>query len=330
MTLRTLLVYQHPSPFVLQDRDLLRKHGEVHEFRWSSHRHPARALPKWMLRHRKDFDVVLIWFGDAHASVATRAAQILRKPSVVVIGGYDVSDAPGYGYLSTKRGRQQAKVHFARATQIAAVSSSLRDQLARHFPEATAKTVVLPTGVDLDGFRPRGLRERLVLSVAGASEWMRAWVKGWDRIAAAARLLPDVPFRLIGAAPDVRPRLEPPKNVEVRGPVAQAELVAEYQRAAVYLQASRSEGLPNTVLEAMASGCVPVVTRVGGMPDLVGDAGFVVGETPEQIASAVRRALDSPDIGPRARARIVDHFSAERRAKDLVRLLEGLAAGSLA
>jgi glycosyltransferase involved in cell wall biosynthesis len=279
---------------------------------------------RFMRRHRRDFDVVLVWFGDAHASVATRAARLLRKPSAIVVGGYDVSDLPTYGYLSTELGRRRARAHFARATRILAVSTALQDQLVRRFPKVATKTVVLPTGVDTDRFRPNGPREPSVISVAGASEWMRAWVKGWDRIAAAARLLPEVSFRLIGAAPDVPSRLDAPENVTVSGLVSQEELVPIYQRATVYVQASRTEGLPNTVMEAMSSGCVPVVTRVGGMPELVDTTGFVTSESPQEIAAAIQHALKSPALGMAARQRVIERFSSARRESGLVALLEGL------
>ena len=36
------------------------------------------------------------------------------------------------------------------------------------------------------------------------------------------------------------------------------------------------EGLPNVVAEAMLCECIPVVTRAGGVPDMVGDNGYFV------------------------------------------------------
>ncbi len=325
---RILFVYQLPSPFILQDRDLLAKHARVREFRYSAHRHPARALSKWMLTHGREFDLVFVWFGDAHASVATRAAKLLGKPSVLVIGGYDLSAARGYGFLSTTRGVRMARGHFQRATLVLAVSSALRDALRRHFPVTEGKTSVLPTGVDVHLFRPGGPRTRSVLSVAGAGEWMRAWVKGWDRLAAAAKMLPEIPFLLAGASPEVRRRLEPPANMQVLGPLAQEELLPRYQRASVYAQASRSEGLPNTLLEAMACGCVPVVTRIGGMPEAVQGVGFVVGEMPDEIADGIRRAMDSPGRSGAARERAASRFSLAERERGLASMIEEVLASS--
>lgn len=62
----------------------------------------------------------------------------------------------------------------------------------------------------------------------------------------------------------------------------------------VILFSSRLEGLPIGLLEGMAAGCVPIVTRVSGMPEVVTspDIGFVVTpEDPEDLAGAMREVL---------------------------------------
>ena len=325
LRLRILLVYLSPSPFVLIDREILRRHFDVLEFRWSAYRHPARSFLISTVRNLP-YDLTFAWFGDAHASFATRVARVLRKPSVIVVGGYDVSDLPGYGYLSTPEGLRQAHRHFRQATCVLPVSPTLEGELLRRFPEAVGKTMVLPTGVNGERFRPAGSREGRVLTVASVTTQARAWVKGLDRVVQVARLLPDLHFTLIGPAPEIVRRLAAPSNVLTKPSLPQDELIPEYQGASVILQPSRFEGLPNVVMEAMACGCVPVVTRAGGMPDLVGDAGFVAGDAPQEVADSVVRALNSPDKGGEARSRALQHFSISEREKRLVATLKGLAA----
>jgi glycosyltransferase involved in cell wall biosynthesis len=327
---RVLFVYQLPAPFIEQDMELLGKHAEVRPFRWTEHRHPARTLSRWMLGNRRDYDAVFVWFGDLHATAATRAARMVGKPCILVAGGYDVSDVPGYGFLSTPQGLRRARAHFERATRILAVSEAVQSRLVARFPETAGKVDVLYLGLDAERFRPNGPRRRGVLSVAGADVWTRAWIKGWDRIAEVARALPDVPFRIVGASGDVPRRLAPPPNLEVLGHVERGALLPHYQGASVYLQASRQEALSMTVMEAMACGCVPVVTRVGGLPELVGDAGFIVEEDVAAIAEGVRRALDAPAKGGDARSRVLSHFTLRRREEGLVRALDGVLAPSSA
>ena len=322
---RILFVYQAPSPFVLQDRDILRRHTEVIEFRWLDHPRPARALARMMARRRRSYDVIVAWFGDTHASTAFRVARWLRKPCILMIGGYDVSDVPGYGFLSSARNRRRAEGHFARATRVLAVSTALQGELVRRFPDTAMKTTVLPTGVDTDRFCPAGRKDPVVLSVAPIESWARALVKGWDRVVEVARHLPEVPFYLAGGSDEVYARLKAPSNVFSRGRVPHEATPALYQRSAVVLHPSRSEGFPNVLLEAMACGCVPVATPVGGVPELVGDAGILTSKNPPEIAEAVKRALASPEIGVRARERVRREFSIARRELGLVNVLSDIA-----
>ena len=180
---------------------------------------------------------------------------------------------------------------------------------------------VLPTGIDTFVFQPGTHKEARVLSVAPVDEWARALVKGWDRVVEVARLLPDIPFLLIGASKEVSERLDGPANLSVRGPVNHPELVPIYQESAVFLHPSRSEGLPNSLLEAMSCGCVPVATSVGGIPEAVGDAGFLTSEDPKAIAAAIEHALKSEPLGTMARERVSASFSITRREERLLALL---------
>jgi glycosyltransferase involved in cell wall biosynthesis len=91
------------------------------------------------------------------------------------------------------------------------------------------------------------------------------------------------------------------------------------------LFSSRLEGLPLGLLEGMAAGCLPVVTRISGMPEVITDpgVGWVVDpENPEALAAALRQmaALDAEAVAG-YRERVVAHI---RRHVDLERALERL------
>ena len=71
-------------------------------------------------------------------------------------------------------------------------------------------------------------------------------------------------------------------------------------RADIYVQPSRQEGLPNSVLEAMAMGLPIVATRISGNEDLVaeGENGLLVPpQDPEKLAHALSELID--DAGRR-------------------------------
>jgi glycosyltransferase involved in cell wall biosynthesis len=102
-------------------------------------------------------------------------------------------------------------------------------------------------------------------------------------------------------------------------------------RATVFVLPSHAEGLPMSLLEAMAAGCPVVATAVGGIPDLVshGTNGLLVppGDT-RALAAAVHRLLAEPRLaralGRAARATVAARFTPERSLESLGRLYTAL------
>jgi glycosyltransferase involved in cell wall biosynthesis len=94
-------------------------------------------------------------------------------------------------------------------------------------------------------------------------------------------------------------------NVELLGWLSQEQLLAEYQRAHLFLHPSEmtkesdQEGIPNSMLEAMATGLPVVATQHGGIPEAVtnGSDGLLVPEkSPDQLAAALLQLLADPAL----------------------------------
>jgi L-malate glycosyltransferase len=75
------------------------------------------------------------------------------------------------------------------------------------------------------------------------------------------------------------------------------DTAALYSAADSFVLSSQSEGLPMVILEAMTAGLPVIATRVGGIPDAVGDNALLVdAQNPEQLAEAMNQMLIDSEL----------------------------------
>jgi glycosyltransferase involved in cell wall biosynthesis len=264
-------------------------------------------------------DIVFSWFAHNHSYLAVRAARLLRKKSLVVVGGYEVAREPelGYGALLDPVMAEKVRYIIENADCILAVSEFSRREILAVAQPRRLETVY--NSVDTSFFSPGGQKEDIVLTVCLVST-ANIRVKGLDTFIDAARQLPRARFVLIGRALDGALEIlkrDAPDNVEFVGAVGQSELIGWYRRAKVYCQLSYRESFGVALAEAMSCECVPVVTDRGALTEVAGDTGFVVPYADMQATvDAISRALLA-GTGPEARKRVYELFSREQREQEL-------------
>jgi len=252
-------------------------------------------------------------------AVVTAAGRGL--PTVVSLHGSDVYVAERHAFA-----RAAAQAALRRLDWLTACSDDLRDRMIALGADPT-RAVTIPYGVDPRRFRPdEALRAEgrramgaapgdLVLFTAG--RFVRK--KGFEYlIDAVARLAPRWPaLRLvIGGGGDLEAELRARADERgVAGRVGFPGVLAQDAVAAclagadlavvpsVRDDAGNVDGLPNTVMEALASGTALVATRIGGIPSVVehGRTGWLVAE---RDGGALEAALDRLLADPHARAAI--------------------------
>jgi sugar transferase (PEP-CTERM/EpsH1 system associated) len=247
--------------------------------------------------------------------------------------GHDVGDIGG----SNRKYQWVRRALRPFVHQYIALSQDLEHYLHKKIHVPAARVVQLYNGVDTELFHPaRGSREPLPYEGFAGSEQFVVGTVGRMQAIKDPPTLARAFVRLLRAVPDGARRLrlvmvgDGPLKEQVRsilleeaGAARLAWLAGERDDVPrimrgldLFVLPSISEGVSNTVLEAMASGLPMVATNVGGNPELIeaGVTGTLVPRNdPESMACAIRAYADSPELcrrhGTEARRTVELKFS---------------------
>jgi glycosyltransferase involved in cell wall biosynthesis len=320
---RILFTSAFLTPFIREDLEVLQRHYRVRRLLTRGILAPVKILSA-----AATADVTFTWFASVYSSVVVFAARLFGIRAIIVVGGVDAARVPeiGYGIWLVRWKAVLVGWALRHAHRVLAVAPSLKRDAAALARYDGANIEVVPTGYDAAAWVPCGEKEPSVLTVAVCENRIRARTKGIDLLFATARLMPETSFVLVGIRDPLQTQIrsEVPGNVKLVPYVEREVLRGHYQKAKVYCQPSYTEGLPNALCEAMLCGCIPVGTAVGGIPDVIGDTGYVVQrDEPGQLVEALRAALRADTIaGLRARDRIAGEYTAERREQSLIRTID--------
>jgi glycosyltransferase involved in cell wall biosynthesis len=167
-------------------------------------------------------------------------------------------------------------------------------------------------------------------------------IKGHAYLIESARILnnKNINFRLIGDGKEMSNLIRQAKESGIESQIEFmgycSDIPEQLAMMDIFVQPSLYEGMPNSVLEAMASGLPIIATNVGGTPEAIIDnqTGFLIppGE-PQAIADKIRYVIENPDIarqvGINAREYIKKHFSIEAMVKKTDELFENVIAEKL-
>jgi glycosyltransferase involved in cell wall biosynthesis len=230
-----------------------------------------------------------------------------------------------------------------------AVSGAIRDLLVGARWTAVDRVTVLPNGVrprwpdSKSGgaspeFAPRHAGGEIRIGCVANFRPQKDHLTLLRAFSSVAEAVPQARLLLLGDGP-TRSRMEAlaselgiADRVEFAGSVPNADL--DYRDLDIVALATRYEGNPLTVLEAMASAIPVVATAVAGMEEVVSDGvdGVLVPpEDPPALASALLRlARDAPlrlAMGRAGLAKTQQRFSVELWADEAIRIYESVLDG---
>ncbi len=325
---KTLLFVAMAFPsFVREDVEILQKKYSVSVFHYRpskkffSNVYQQIRLLIWLLTHLRAHGV-FVWFADYHAFLPILFARWKKIPSFLVLGGYDTTFIPElrYGVFSNPIRTGCARFGITHAQFLFPPTEALTKRVQIHVSRILGNIVPVPFGFDPDQWDCDTAKENLVLTVGLIDTLERVRIKGWDLFIESAKRLPNVQFMAIGISREIASLLEIPPNLILLPPLPRTALRKYYSRAKVYAQFSLSEGMPNTLCEAMLCECIPVGSPVGGIPEVIGKTGIVLQERSiEQAVQGIQRALKrSKKAGEKARARVLTQYPLHKREQTLL------------
>jgi glycosyltransferase involved in cell wall biosynthesis len=219
-----------------------------------------------------------------------------------------------------------------RADAVIAVSKATAADASRIAGVEPRRIRVVPEAPD-EAFRPHaGARERvaerwgleagylLFVGALDARKDPRSLLRAW---AAAKEVRPELELVVAGDPGRQAPATMP--GARQLGRVGDAELADLYTAAGCFVFPSRYEGFGLPCLEAMACGCPVAAFRNSSLPEVVGEAGLLVGDgDPEALGRAAASMSAEPERWRRAGLERAKAFSWRKTARETIAAYESV------
>jgi glycosyltransferase involved in cell wall biosynthesis len=276
-----------------------------------------------------------LFYSTTIAASASKRSLKLPLVTTLHIGSTSHLEGP-VGILTRFYARTIGRWILDRSDHIVAVSDAIRAYL-RALSVPSSKISVIPNGVDLHINTPNFSHRNKELRIAFVGRLISN--KGPQYFVEAAPIIlhefPSAKFLIIGEGPLLSAlhsrvqKLRVKDRFQFLGSVP--KLSTFLRNCDVYVRPSLTEGMPLTVLEAMACGIPTVATRIEGVTEILthGDTGFLVEpRNVDQLAFYISKLIGDPELrsrmGKRARESVENHNNWKTVAVQTSRVYESV------
>ena len=355
MKKQTRIVYIKPanSSFIRGDQQIFEKQFDVKPFLMDQNKNKAiyglklLGLFFYLVSNLFRKNVIFIsWFADYHSALMAFGGKLTGEKTVIFIDGQEA-----VSYPELKKGVYRKKIRglcvkygLRNTSLIIANHKSLIyhenyyynaenphiDGIKHYVANLKTPIEIIYNGIDPTKFKRNesiAKQDNLVLTVGTMSQIGDFYNKGFDLFIEAAARNASINFVLIGLNPNYLKwteenyKVSQLSNLQIIPSFCPHDVLNEkYNQAKVFVQASITEGMPNTLSEAMLLECVPVGSNINGIPDAIGDTGIIIKHRKvEELEAGIIEALKM-NTGKTARQRVFDQFSIRLREEKILKI----------
>ncbi|MDA8129942.1 MAG: glycosyltransferase family 4 protein [Elusimicrobia bacterium] len=297
----------------------------------------------WLLSHKADYDAVHVHLASSPAVAAVLASRLTGKKTLVKLGG-----GKGVDEITLSMGSflGRLKLSFFRAfrPELLVMNGEVYDWLSGTPEFSGLRLRRFRNGVDTGRYTPLLYSEKIKAKEAigldnstlfifvgrlSPEKRVKEFLEAWAEVFSEAAAPPKARLLIVGDGPERRALEGAVADLGLAGSVALAgrkdDLLPYYRAADVFILPSISEGLSNSMLEAMSCGVAIMASRVGGAREAVqpGVSGSLFDPLNRaELKDCLRRHIADRSLavkmGEAARKTAVEKYSMARVAEELI------------
>jgi len=299
----------------------------------------------YMLTHRAEYDAAHVHLASSPAVAAVLAGRLTGKKIVVKLGrgrGLDELTLSRRTFL----GRLKLKFFSLTGPEILVLNRAAFEWLKNSAEFRGLRVRLFRNGVDTGRYTPPLYHEKIAAKAAVGLEneavflavgrlvpekRMREFVEQWAEVLGEEGANPKIRLVIVGEGSEENnlknaiEKMAVGQSVILAGP--KDDLLPYYRAADIFVLPSLTEGMSNSMLEAMACGVAVMASRVDGARDAIidGESGSLFDPlSPAEIKQCLRRHIADRGLairmGERARATAVERYSMARVADEILEI----------